>query len=61
MSQNLLDLLNTRRPPLELLYDAYRQLGSDRFTFVPNREILLNQIDAHIRDAIKMRNVDGEM
>jgi len=59
MSQNLKDLLNTRRPPLELLYDAYRQLGTDRFTFVPNREALLNQIDQHIQDAIKMRGDEG--
>jgi predicted Zn-dependent protease len=60
MDQNLKDLLNTRRPPLELLYDAYRQLGTDRFTFVPDRESLLNLIDQHIRDAIKIRNEDGE-
>jgi hypothetical protein len=61
MDKNLKDLLNTRRPPLELLYDAYRQLGTDRFTFVPDRELLLNLLDQHIREAIKMRSADSQM
>ncbi len=56
MSQNLRDLLKTRRPPLELLYDAYHELGSDRFIFVPDRETLLDQVDQIIRDAIHLRS-----
>ncbi len=56
MSQNLRDLLKTAPPaPLDLLYDAYTELGSDRFIFVPDREDLLNQIFQHIQDAINRR------
>ena len=59
MNQNVQALLNTRRPSLELLHDVYTQLGSDRFTYVPNREVLLGLIYQHISDAIKMRSPDG--
>jgi hypothetical protein len=52
-------LLKTRRPPLELLFDAYRELGSDRFLFVPDRESLLAAIDGYIQSATKSRRPDS--
>ena len=55
MSQNLQDLLKTRNPPLELLDDAWRQLGSDRFIFVPGREDLCNQVHQYVLEAIRKR------
>jgi hypothetical protein len=55
MNENLTKLLQTRRPPLELLYDAERELGSDRFLFVPDREHLLAEIDLYIQGATKNR------
>jgi tetratricopeptide (TPR) repeat protein len=55
MNENLTKLLETRRPPLELLFDAYRALGSDRFIFVPDREHLLAEIDLYIQAATKNR------
>jgi len=58
MSENIFNLLKTRRPPLELLYDAYRELGSDRFIFVPDRESLLAAIDGYIQNATKTRRTD---
>ncbi len=42
-------LMEMRRPPLDLLTDAYRKLGSDRFIFTQDRDRLLNILDARIR------------
>jgi tetratricopeptide (TPR) repeat protein len=56
MIKNLQDLLKTHRPPLELLQDAYIQLGSDRFTYVPGREVLLDQINQYILDSVAKHN-----
>ena len=45
----LTQLLQMRRPELELLAEAYRKLGSDRFVFTPNRENLLLELSATLR------------
>jgi len=58
LTENLEKLLQTRRPSLELLDDARRTLGSDRFIFVPNREQLLGKIDNYIHAATKSRQPD---
>jgi len=42
-------LLQMRRPQEELLIEAYRKLGSDRFIFTPNREGLLLELSAILR------------
>jgi len=42
-------LLQMRRPQEELLVEAYRKLGSDRFIFTPNREGLLLELNAMLR------------
>jgi Tfp pilus assembly protein PilF len=42
-------LLQMRRPQEELLVEAYRKLGSDRFIFTPNREGLLLELNAILR------------
>lgn len=42
-------LLQMRRPQEELLVEAYRKLGSDRFIFTPNREGLLLELSAMLR------------
>jgi len=61
LSGNLEKLLQTRRPPLELLDDARRTLGGDRFIFVPNREQLLSKINVYIAAATKSRQPDAKM
>lgn len=43
-------LLQMRRPQMELLADAYQKLGSDRFIFTPDRESLLLQLSAILRE-----------
>ncbi len=59
MNENLTKLLQTRRPPLELIYDAERALGSDRFIFVPDREHLLAELDLYLQGATKSRRPDA--
>ncbi|TVP77003.1 MAG: hypothetical protein EA353_11225 [Puniceicoccaceae bacterium] len=44
-------LLQMRRPQIDLLAEAYRKLGSDRFIFTPDREILLLQLSSVLRDS----------
>lgn len=46
-------LLQMRRPQEELLVEAYRKLGSDRFIFTPNRESLLLELNAVLRKSSK--------
>lgn len=41
----LKNLLQMRRPSPEILQQAYRELGSDRFIFTPDRETLLIEIN----------------
>ena len=43
-------LLQMRRPEMDLLTDAYTKLGSDRFIFTPDRQILLLQLSAILRE-----------
>jgi len=41
-------LLGMRRPPRELVVDARKSLGSDRFIFTNNREKIMKEIDTLI-------------
>jgi hypothetical protein len=43
-------LLQMRRPQMDLLADAYTKLGSDRFIFTPDRQSLLLQLSAILRE-----------
>ena len=43
-------LLQMRRPEMALLTDAYTKLGSDRFIFTPDRQSLLLQLSAILRE-----------
>ena len=43
-------LLQMRRPQMELLLEAYNKLGSDLFIFTPDRESLLLQLSAILRE-----------
>ncbi len=43
-------LLQMRRPQMELIAEAYKKLGSDRFIFTPDRESLLLQLSAILRE-----------
>jgi hypothetical protein len=58
MDKNIHALLQTRRPPAELLYDAYRQLGSDHFIFVPDREKLLTDLGNYLNNFAKNHRMD---
>ena len=53
-TENLNRLLNRlllmRRPQMDLLVEAYEKLGSDRFIFTPDRESLLLQLSAILRE-----------
>ncbi len=51
IASNLNHLLAMRRPPLELILDAYRKLGSDHFIFVSHREALLDRLNNQIQEA----------
>lgn len=50
LNRLLTRLLQMRRPQMDLLMDAYRKLGSDRFIFTPDRESLLIQLSAILRE-----------
>jgi len=60
MDKNIHSLLETRRPPSELLYDAYRQLASDHFIFVSDREKLLTELGKFISEAAKNHRMDDQ-
>ena len=53
-TENLYDLISQyllmRRPDTSLLSEAYKKLGSDRFIFTQNRESLLLQLGAILRE-----------
>jgi len=61
MDKNIHALLQTNRPPLELLYDANRQLASDHFIFVADREKLLAELSKYIDDAVKNHRLDDQI
>lgn len=50
-------LLQMRRPQPELLLEAYRKLGSDRFIFTTDREGLLMQLSAMLRENAETQNL----
>ena len=50
LNKLLTRLLEMRRPQMALLIEAYRKLGSDRFIFTPERENLLIQLSAILRE-----------
>lgn len=50
LNQLITRLLQMRRPQLDLVADAYRKLGSDRFIFTPGREALLLQLGSVLRE-----------
>lgn len=58
MDKNIHALLQTRRPPTELLYDAYRELGSDHFIFVSEREKLLTDLGVYLDTMVKNHRMD---
>jgi hypothetical protein len=44
LAGNIRKLLTMRKPPREVLDDAYRKLGSDLFLFSPDRVTLLDDL-----------------
>ncbi len=50
LSHLLSRYLQMRRPQIELLTEAYNKLGSDRFIFTPDRQSLLLQLNAILRE-----------
>ena len=50
LNRLLTRLLQMRRPQMELLSEAYSKLGSDRFIFTPDRDSLLLQLSAILRE-----------
>lgn len=50
LSRLLSRYLQMRRPQIELLTEAYNKLGSDRFIFAPDRQSLLLQLNAILRE-----------
>ena len=51
LSRLLSRYLQMRRPQIELLTEAYNKLGSDRFIFTPDRQSLLLQLRAILRES----------
>ncbi len=54
--------LQMRRPQISLIKEAYQKLGSDRFIFTPDRESLLLELSAIVRESTAMppkENVSG--
>ncbi|MEO0508270.1 MAG: hypothetical protein AAF065_00235 [Verrucomicrobiota bacterium] len=51
LNRLLTRLLQMRRPQVELLLEAYRKIGSDRFIFTPDRENLLLELSAILRES----------
>ena len=49
LNQLLSRLLQMGRPDIDLLFEAYQKLGSDRFIFVPARESLLSELSVMLR------------
>ncbi|MGF1448712.1 MAG: tetratricopeptide repeat protein [Opitutales bacterium] len=53
IGQYLDDLIRLRRPPMDLIKEAYDKLGSDRYIFVQDRSALLNRL----RDQLEQRGL----
>ncbi len=53
IGQYLDDLIRLRRPPMDLIEEAYNKLGSDRYIFVQDRSVLLNRL----RDQLEQRGL----
>jgi tetratricopeptide (TPR) repeat protein len=58
LESSLNRLLTMRRPPLELILDAYRKLGSDHFIFVTHRESLLDRLNTEIQKTTARQAAD---
>lgn len=56
LNELITKLLQMRRPQMNLIADAYRKLGSDRFIFTPSREALLLQLGSVLREN-KIENI----
>lgn len=56
LNELITKLLQMRRPQMNLIADAYRKLGSDRFIFTPGREALLLQLGSVLREN-KIENI----
>ena len=50
LNQLLSRFLRMRRPQVSLIKEAYQKLGSDRFIFTPDRESLLLELSAIVRE-----------
>ena len=50
LNQLLKKFLKMRRPEIDLITQAYQTLGSDRFIFTPNRENLIIELNAELRE-----------
>ena len=50
LNRLMTQFLQMRRPQTDLLVEAYRKLGSDRFIFTPGREGLLLELNALLRE-----------
>lgn len=50
LNRLLTRFIQMRRPEMDLLVEAYRKLGSDRFIFTPERESLLLELSAILRE-----------
>jgi predicted Zn-dependent protease len=50
LGEHLSKLLRLRRPPMDLIEEAYVKLASDRYIFVDNREVILIDLRALLED-----------
>lgn len=50
LNDKLINLLSMRRPPYDLLQLAYDSLGSDKFMFTPNRNLVIQQLSEILRE-----------
>lgn len=50
LNRLLTRFIQMRRPEMEILVEAYHKLGSDRFIFTPERESLLLELSAILRE-----------
>jgi len=60
LSELITKLLKMRRPQMELLARAYQKLGGDRFIFTENRDSLLLQLGAILRENNQGSTIIGE-